>query len=179
MLILNLASEQLKTEIKLRHIYHLTKKVSSILIVLTIIIAVILLVAKIILQNNFNKIVEQTSLVTKNNQGYNNKIRQINSKLNFITRIQNDFIYWSKLVEELAKITPADVSFHLIKANANDKTINIKGRAKLRDSLLSFKQNMENSSTFNNIDFPLKNILEKNDIDFEINANLNLVNLVK
>ncbi len=178
MLILNLASLELKNEIKLRHIYYLIKKVSSILIILTIVIAVILITARIILQNNFNKIVEQTTLVTKNNQGYNNKIRQINNKLNYIVKIQDNFIYWSNLIEELTEITPSDVTFYSIKANDSNKII-ITGRAKLRDSLLRLKDNMENSSTFKNIDFPLKNILEITNIDFNINADINLENLTK
>ncbi len=178
MLILNLASAELKNEIKLRHIYFLIKKVNSVLIILTIVIAVILIAAKIILQNNFNKIVEQTTLVTKNNQGYNSKIRQINNELNYIAKIQDNFVYWSNLIEELTKITPNDVTFYSIKANDSKKVI-ITGRTKLRDSLLRLKDSMENSSTFKNIDFPLKNILEKTDIDFSITADINLENLTK
>ena len=92
MITLNLISEELKKEIKLRHLYLFIKKINLALIVITIIIAIILLAAKTILQVNFNNIVEQTTLVTKNNQGYNNKIKEINSKIDFIEKIQNDFI---------------------------------------------------------------------------------------
>jgi hypothetical protein len=92
MLTLNLISEELKKQIKLRHLYLFIKKVNLALIVITIFIAIILSVAKAILQVNFNNIVEQTTLVTRNNQGYNNKIKEINSKINFVEKIQSAFV---------------------------------------------------------------------------------------
>ena len=171
MITLNLISEELKKEIKLRHLYLFIKKINLALIVITIIIAIILLAAKTILQVNFNNIVEQTTLVTKNNQGYNNKIKEINSKIDFIEKIQNDFIPWSNLLEIIAKITPEDVNLYYLKIN-EDKSIKIKGKANLRDSLLNFKQKMEAATVFKDIDFPIKNILEKENIDFEINAKI-------
>jgi len=177
MLTLNLVSREQKREIKLRHIYGLVKKINLALIIITIIIAIILLVAKIILQIKFNEIVEQTSLVTRNNQGYNNKVRAINDKLAFIERIQADFIPWSSLIKNLTELTPADINFSYLKFNYADKTIKIKGLAGQRNGLLNFKAKLEASPNFKEIDLPIKNLLEKENIDFEINAKLDLSNL--
>lgn len=177
MLTLNLVSEELKKEIKLRHLYLFIKKINLALIIITIIIAIILLAAKTILQIKFNDIVDQTTLVTKNNQGYNIKIRDINSRLDFVSKIQTDFIPWSNLLKTLADITSGDISLNYLKVNFAEQTIKIKGRAGLRENLLDFKQKMETTDTFKDIDFPIKNILEKENIDFEINAKINLANL--
>jgi len=177
MLTLNLVSQELKKEIKLQRIYKLLKEINCILIIITIIIAIIFLTARLILQNNFNKIVDQTTLVTKNNQGYNAKVREINSQLNFISQIQEDFIPWSYLIEDLVQNTPPDITFSLIEINQGKQTIIIKGRADFRSSLLTLKQYLEESPICSEIKFPLKNILQKNDIDFEINAKLNLKEL--
>lgn len=172
MLTLNLVSAEQKKEIKLRHLYGFIKKISLTLIVIAIVIAIILLVAKIVLQLKFNNIVEQTTLVTKNNQGYNSKVREINGKLGFIAKIQDEYIPWSNLIKKLAAITPADINFSYLKLDAQDKTISLKGKAKFRDSLLDFKDEMAANPVFQNIGFPIKNILEKENIDFEINAKL-------
>jgi len=178
MLALNLVSAEQKKEIKLRHIYGFVKTINLTLIIITIAIAIILLVAKIILQSKFNEIVSQTTLVTKTNQSYNNNIRAINNKLNFITKIQGEFVPWSDLIKNLAEITPADVSLSYIKLNSTEQTIKISGQAGLRSSLLSFKENMEAQPYFKEIEFPIKNILEKTDINFEINAKLDLAKLL-
>lgn len=177
MLTLNLISEELKKEIKLRHLYLFIKKINLALIIITIVIAIILLAAKTILQMKFNDIVDQTTLVTKNNQGYNIKIRDINSRLDFVTKIQNDFIPWSNLLKTVADITSGDIGLNYLKINFAEQTIKIKGRADFRNSLLDFKQKMEATAIFEDIDFPIKNILEKENIDFEINAKINLANL--
>jgi len=177
MLTLNLISEELKKEIKLRHLYLFIKKINLALIIITIIIAIILLTAKTILQVNFNNIVDQTTLVTKNNQGYNNKIKNINSRLDFVEKIQNGFIPSSNLLKTIADITSRDIGLYYLKINFEEKTIKIKGKAGLRDSLIDFKQKMEATNLFKDINFPIKNILEKENIDFEINAKINLANL--
>lgn len=177
MLTLNLVSSGQRKEIKLRHIYGFVKTVNLILIIITIVIAIILLVAKIILQAKFNDVVSQTTLVTKNNQGYNNNVRGINNKLSFIGKIQDEFIPWSNLIKNLAEITPSDIYFYYVKLDGPGKTIKIKGKAGLRNSLLNFKDKMAAAGYFKEIEFPIKNILEKENIDFEINAKLDLTNL--
>lgn len=177
MLTLNLVSTEQKKEIKLRHVYGFVKTINFTLIIITITIAIILLVAKIILQSKFNEVVSQTTLVTKTNQGYNNNVREINNKLNFIEKIQNEFIPWSSLIKNLADITPADISLSYLKLDALGQTIKIRGNAKLRGSLLNFKERLEATGYFKEIDFPIRNILERENIDFEINAKLNLSGL--
>ncbi|MFA5359413.1 MAG: hypothetical protein WC349_00425 [Patescibacteria group bacterium] len=177
MLTLNLISEELKKQIKLRHLYLFIKKVNLALIIITIFIAIILLIAKAILQVNFNNIVEQTTLVTKNNQGYNNKIKEINSKINFVEKIQGGFVPSSNLLKTIADVTSKNINLYYLKINFLEQTIKIKGRANLRENLLDFKQKMEATTIFRDIDFPIKNILEKENIDFEINAKINLANI--
>lgn len=174
MLTLNLIPQQLKKEIKFKRIYSLFKKMNYILIIITIVIAITLLVAKLMMQNNFNKIVEQTTQVTKNSQSYNVKVRDINSRLNNVWKIQADFIAWSNLIEDLAERTPSDVAMFLININKEDASINLRGRADKRDDLLVLKENMENSAIYSEIEFPLQNLLQKENVNFNINAKLNL-----
>lgn len=177
MLILNLIPQQLKKEIKFKRAYGLIKKMNYILVIITIVIAITLLIAKLLLQNNFNKVVEQTSLITKNSQGYNVKVRDINSRLNNISQIQNDFIAWSNLIENLANKTPTGITFSSVKISKEKSLINIRGKAKLRDDLLTFKQNMEESPIYSEVEFPLQNILQKENINFDISAKLDLSQL--
>jgi len=177
MLKLNLVSQELKQEIKLRHIYKMLKQADYILIIITIFVAVVILAAKIILQNNFNKIVEETTLITKDSQGQNSKIREVNTRLSFVEKIQSNFIPWSYLFKDLAIYANSDTNFYLIKASQEKKEIELKGIAKTRESLLALKEGLEKSAIFYDLDFPIKNILEKNDIDFEIKAKINLENI--
>ena len=172
MLTLNLVSRELKKEIKLKRIYSLTKKLYYLLTILIIITAISLMAAKIILQNEFNKVVSETTLVTKNSQSYAPKVREINTKINNAFQVQSDYINWSYLLTEITKIIPSDITLSYIKVEKNPPIIQIRGVADSRDGLLQFKEALEKSSYFTAISFPIKNILEKENIDFIIEGEL-------
>jgi len=174
MLQLNLVSQELKRDIRLRHIYELLKRANFILIVITVFVAVVILVAKVILQNNFNKIVEQTTLITRNSQSYNLKAKEINERINYVHEIQNDFTTWSSVINEISQAISDEVALNLLKIDKGNEKMMLRGVARTRDGLLEFKEGLEKSNIFYEVDFPLKNILEKENIIFEINTEINL-----
>ena len=173
MITLNLIPKQLKEEAKLKKIYELIKRLNYILIILTIIIAIIFLFARLVSQNNFNKIIAQTTLVTKKNQSYNTKVRETNSKIDFILKIQKDFIVWSNLIDFLAQNTPNDITLSLIGIDKESKQLTIRGFSYSRNSLLKLRDNIETSTIFQDLNFPVKNILEKENINFDLEATIN------
>ncbi|MCG2695545.1 PilN domain-containing protein [Candidatus Parcubacteria bacterium] len=174
MLTLNLIPQKLKKEAKLGRLYKELKRIGYILIIAAIIIAITLLTAKLILQNNFNKIIEQTTLVAETSQTHNVKVRDINFQMSQISQVQNDFMELSLLVEDLAAKTPENIALSLVKINRVPPSINISGYADTREGLLSFKKNLEESPVYFDIQFPLQNILQKENVSFEMSATLNL-----
>jgi len=173
MLRLNLVSQELKKEIKLRHIYEAVKRINCVLVIITVFVAVVILSAKVILQNSFNEVTEQTTLVTKNSQSYNTKVRVINDKIKSVAQIQNDFLVWSNVLNDIYKIGGKNISFSSIKIKIGSE-LSLKGVAENRDDLLAFKDNLEKSDFFSNIKLPLKNMLDKENLSFEITADLEI-----
>src|SRR3989338_2910762 len=110
MITLNLISQELKDEIRLKHAYGLLKKIIYILFLILIVSSSCLLAAKFVLQNNFNRIVNETSLITKNTQSYNQKVREINAKFASVSQIQNEYAAWSLWVF----LVISDVSFTIL-----------------------------------------------------------------
>ncbi|MBU1160463.1 MAG: hypothetical protein V1768_01755 [Patescibacteria group bacterium] len=176
MLYLNLISKKVKQDIKLKRIYAILKRFGYILIIITALFAIIILFAKIILQNTFNQVVEQTTLITKNNQSSNKQIKEINTRLDNIEKIQNDFIPWSFLLEDLSQDISSNINFFSIKIDKDKQQIDLKGVAVTRKGLLDFKKSIEESDKFSNIYFPINNLLKENNINFEITAKLVISN---
>lgn len=174
MLRLNLVSKELRQEIKLRHVYEVLIRAKYYMIVMVVFVTVMILSAKIILQNNYSRIVEETSLVSGGDQIYNSKIREINAKFTSVEEIQNDFITWSRLLEEIDNQANDDIVFSSIKINKDKQKVGLRGVAKYRDSLLSLKDGLDNSNIFLEIDFPIENILEKENINFKIEVSLDI-----
>lgn len=173
MLSLNLISHESKHELKLRKFYGLLNNISLILVIFVITLTSTILLAKIVLQNSFNNIVEQTSMIIRNSQGYNSRVRAINSQLSLVSSIQGEYTQWSTVLKNVASNTPDGVTFSYLRASRDNKTIVIRGRATERNKLIEFKNNLENSSILKDIDFPIQNILKEKDIDFEIKGVIN------
>ena len=177
MININILPQESKKELRLRHIHLALINIDYIMMICFCVIGLMLLFSRLIMQNDFNRIVNETSLITRNSQSYNLRVREINSKVSSVDQIQKDFLVWSKTFSFLSDITDEDISFSNIKVSKDGASIKTGGVAKTREALLKLKEKLESSDYFNRIDFPLENILEKKDITFEINAGLNLAKL--
>lgn len=173
MITLNLISEQKKKEIKIKHLHQLLKKIDLVVIIFVCLIAIMILVAKIMLQNTFNTTISQTTLITKNTQGSTLKVRDINNKITSMEQVQTDFIVWTRLLDQLATSTPDGIVITSIKAGS-DKNIRMTGVARTRDSLIALKNSFEKIAMFDKFDLPLSNMLQKENINFEIITKLKI-----
>ena len=133
-----------------------------------------LLTTKNLLLNRFNTVVEETTLITKNSQSYNTKVVDINKKIKTINQLQGNQVYWSGLFYDLSSNLKNYITFSYLKVDQTDKSIILRGHSKTRDSLLALKNYFDNNKLYSNINFPVTNLLAKDDIDFEIGATVDL-----
>jgi len=172
MLTLNLISQQLKQQIKLRRTYSMIKKLSCFFLILIVIYSFTLLFAEYLMQQKFNEIVNQTTQITKNSQSYNNKVKKINSQLIFIDKIQENLLKFSCLLDKVNKANGNKVTFQVISVSKETGKLIIKGNALTRDDLILFKKNLESLNLIAEVNLPLNNLLSKENVDFEIEAKL-------
>jgi len=168
MLYLNIIPAKLKKETQLNSIYKLCKKLILSLSVVFLLFVISLLVVELIMQANLVKTVDETTLVTKNTENSTAKVRAINDQLSAIENIQNDMVYWSYLLEFISRHTNEGISFSRVTTDKKKGTLTLLGHASARDDLLSLKDSIDESSVFTDVNFPIQNLLEKNDINFEI-----------
>lgn len=176
MIALNLLSPQKKKEVEEHILYASIKNILAILLIFIIFISVVLLGAKLILSRNFQTVVEQTTLIVKEYGGVNQNIKEINKKLNNISKTQEEFVTWSYHLTELTKILPENIELSTIILKPGDKQTLIKGLARTRDDLLLLKTNLEESELFTYVELPFSNLLTRNDIDFELRLTLSDIN---
>jgi hypothetical protein len=174
MLKLNLVSAELKKQIKLQHVYKMLRRANYILIIITIFIAVVILTAKVILQNNFNKVTAETTLITKNSQSFDERARKINSRLFILDDIQNDFVPWSMFMEDIARDIPSGIKLTLFEIEKENSLVKFRGKAETRDILITLKESLEKKQYLNKINFPVSSLLEKENINFSLDINFYL-----
>lgn len=170
MIRLNIIPENLKKERSLKQLFVNLYGLLSFLLVNICVYAIILLVLQLILELQFIKISGETTVIMKSSENYTNKIRVINNQVSEAAQIQEDAVYWSLLFEDLSNNTPDDIKLNSVNINKTKDSLNIKGLAATRESLITFKEWLEGRDQFQNIDFPVKNLLEKENISFDIKA---------
>lgn len=172
MITLNLIPPIKKREIRLTQIYILIKNLIVLLLFLAIVVAITLLLTKMFLQNYFNNIVEQTTLTTRHTNIFNKDFKEFNERLKVIKEIQKEHAYWTGFFVKFSKLAPAGLILDNLIINKNK--ILITGTAKMRDQLLVLKTELENSELFANVEIPLENLLKKEEVNFNIKADINL-----
>ncbi len=170
MITLNIISPELKKELKIKSIYKHLKHLYGWIIFCMAIYVLIFVAGKILLNVYLGKTTRETTLLTKNTQDYNERVKIINSELTDMDAIQKNTVYWSYFLEFIGQVTDKDLIINNITINKDAGTINFSGYASTRTNLLDFKASLENSGYFNEIDFPINNLLAQSNINFTINT---------
>lgn len=178
MITLNLISPNYKKTIKVKNLLNDAENLFLYIMFISIIVAIILLAARKILEDNFVEAVERTSLGAAN-PAENKKNTQINKKIQLAKQAQQDYIPWSRLIIIFSKLVPNNVkinSFNVIPGDdKNEWEISLSGTAVNRNDFLDFKKNLLDAKDLfdeKEIEIPIINLLKKEKIDFNINLKI-------
>jgi len=101
MIHLNIIPENKKKEVKLKFIYDHLKIFFEFIFLLFIIFTIYFLLLKLALDNHFIVTIENTTMLTKNSENYSKKVSEINTKVLNIISVQENFVYWSRLIKKI------------------------------------------------------------------------------
>lgn len=170
MLRLNILSEESKKEIKLITIYKAIKRLSFFVFSLLLIYTVTFQASKMILKKYSTDSYNNNLATNKDSEEYVTKVKEVNEQIIEARDIQNNFVYWSNVLNNLSQIAKEGISFSQVTVDKKSNSFIIMGKADTRDKLLDFKSDLENLSYVETVDLPINNLLKKDDISFTINA---------
>jgi len=168
MLRLNILPDDYKKEIKLISIYSVFKNVLLLLVFLTALVGIIFLLGDAVLQTYIDNSGAGRTMIQSNYQNLDGQVREAESKIEYVVNIQEDAINWSKLLEDVMIKTNNNIKFSRITIDREKYQLNLFGQAETRGDLIALKEEFEKSDNYLSIDFPIENILEKNDITFNM-----------
>jgi len=58
------------------------------------------------------------------------------------------------------------------KIETSDYSVLLTGKAKSRDDLITFKENLEKEECFSNVNLPLSNLVAQKDVEFQIDFSI-------
>jgi len=172
MIIINLIPQNKKKEFNLNKKIKIYFSFLNIIIINFLMYALIFFVLGVIMQRYYNDTKNQAVLIDRSTKNYSEEVKIINEKIEYISNIQNNFVHWYKFFIFLSDQKPKGVIYKQIKISKKENLVIFYGIAKTRDSLLNFKNKLENSGILSNINLPFSSLLKKNDINFEIQVNI-------
>lgn len=170
---LNLLPQGIKETIKIRRLAENIKNIFWAIFAILIIGAIILFLINNELKNNLKNYQEGFFLQKNYQSGQEEDSASINEALKLKTEMQENYFPLSALLKQSMAKENENLRLARIKIDKEKNEIIFGGQAKNRSALIDFKKWLENSSQFYNINFPVENISNKENIDFNITANLN------
>lgn len=97
-------------------------------------------------------------------------IKGLNTRALEVKGILESREYQEEIVKKIASSIPEDVILSSLSVDKQEENylITIRGFANDSDALYVLKGNLENSEYFQNVEFPLSNLIEEEDIDFSV-----------
>lgn len=140
-------------------------------------LAILLLFPAYFLSNTRESMVEeQLRVFNEENPGLTteniDKVKNdINVKLNTLAKSETLYQFNEKVLDNVLSSRAEGITFSQILFNKNGSDtpmLDIRGVAKNRDSLRNFKTVLDNNPNFSNVDLPVSNFLEKENLNFNI-----------
>ena len=143
------------------------------LMLYTIIVATIILIAKLMMQLEFQNFVDETTLVTRENKQVLYDIDKLNDLVRAGNDIQKQEVDWANFILKLSSSVPEGVRLTDVTLSNNAKS-SILGVADSRETLLTLKQNLENVPEFKSLELPISDLLKRENIQFSLSFTLKL-----
>lgn len=146
----------------------------EILLGYTIIISVIFIFSYNFLTNSLKDFEQTTISMDAEYATINKKIIEVNKILKKIDRIQSNNVDWSNYLYQILSTSHDGITISGMDMQKQAKTLIITGRANTRNQLLIFKDTLTNLNFLKNVELPVSALTAKQNIDFTLNADLNL-----
>jgi hypothetical protein len=97
---------------------------------------------------------------------YEKEFENVNSEVSEILSLEKDQLYWSNVLMEISNSVFDGIN--ITDLSTKDYAIFLVGKADNRDDLIKFKEKLESNNCFYEINFPLSNLVSKDNVDFQM-----------
>lgn len=163
---LNLIPDYQKAQMRKEKIFLLFHNVIGVLVVAVALISIFLVISRSILTSYVSNLRNETTLVNLSSLGLQKEIKTLNNKIERAALAQKNFRKWSALFADLGGSAPPGVVWQQIYLNRASGAFRIAGTAATREALLQFKEILLNHPAVQELETPLSNFLEKENLSF-------------
>ncbi|PIT88586.1 MAG: hypothetical protein COU29_02300 [Candidatus Magasanikbacteria bacterium CG10_big_fil_rev_8_21_14_0_10_36_32] len=171
---LNLLSESRKKEICLFARLGVLKTLLIYAALILILLLLFLPLINLLLSEQLNNLVGNSSLIGSGHGTYNHRVLEINTKIKNINLAGGQFSLLTPRLLEIINTTPPDIQLKYITLNLTSTELALPGTALTREALLNYEQILKKTTWVENIDLPKSQLLQKKDVPFQIKLKITL-----
>lgn len=177
MINLNFISPGQRTANQFHKNYRLVQSIAVTAVFVLLIIVGAMFASQIILNNKLSEITADTLALkeqTENDKSLNlgETVQSFNSLVSNVAGIQSEYAKWSYVLLEVGESITDGIVLNTFDIQKTNGTFQFAGNADTRDSLLEFKNNLDNSPYFENVESPISNLLLKENISFILSGKI-------
>lgn len=158
-------------------LYDALRKVIIVISVAVIVSGALLLAGRTLLARQLAKEKASTAqaqarLAQQNGSSLEERIREFNALLLKVNGIQTGYVGWMPVANDLFAAVPAGVALRKLEIDATTRTVIVAGLAERRDDLLALEDALLASKHVTDPTSPISNLLQREQIPFEIRFTL-------
>jgi hypothetical protein len=116
----------------------------------------------------------KTQVDKKENSQIKDQISEINGKISDYKNLADSAPKWSKVLKAFSVLPPEGVKINSMSVDFRSKSIIINGFAPTRELVIAMYESVKkDTGHFNNIDYPLENVIKPKDIHFHFSFYIN------
>lgn len=171
---LNLLSSEKKNRVEYILKIFLIKDIVELFLLMVAILSATLVWSWVFLENDFAKLTASAVNVNRTFYSDNQETKYVNNLLREISLATKNFSPLTPKLKDIISSLPEDVKLQSLHIDNSSQTITIDGVAQSRSSLLSYQENLNKIPWLTNLETPVSQLFQKQNIDFEFKAKLKL-----
>lgn len=167
---LNLLPPEKKADLRVAVIYAHVRSIIIVVLALSAIVSFTLLSVRIVLDRTLTDLTQaQGTAETEEFKKVTTEINDMNAFLGHLDLLSVGRSSWTKALDGLDAVVPSGVTLTRVNLAADGNMI-IYGHGRTRDDVLAFRRGLEESPLFTEVSSPLANILQRTDVNFELDT---------
>lgn len=178
MLSLNLLSPTEKIDVSKIRLFIILKSITFSIVSILLICGVVFGFSYYLLSNNSSSLsaqieAERVFQQEKNISSTEDAVKILNNYLATAIVIQQEYVPWTRVLSQFSESIPADITLTSIDFSTINQSCTISGIARNRTALLTFQDQLNSVPFLTNVNSPLSNYTQPENIAFGITATLN------
>lgn len=156
------------------YLLYFLKIMAELLLLYSAIVAVFLIWARLVLENNLKEFQTKTTLIETESRTINEQLMKINEVLRQANTANNSYTDWTIRLHAISNVPMKGIVLSGLDIAKESGQITLQGKAETRQNLLDYQKNLENSGLVKNLIIPVSVLTAKENIDFEIKGQIDL-----